>query len=180
MSTHNFGTLRRAVIDASLSDRWAQAVEEWHVVGVEEDPDATGVCVCGKTGLVYLYSIHNRQTQQTLYPIGSSCVNLFEVEELDLSVTVLRRLIELRAAFAAGERVDLTGDYFSRAVLADLWENGAFPPNGFNRSNGANDYQFLLNLFNQRHEFTENEKSKVWVLLNKTIRNFVINDGRLG
>lgn len=57
MSTHNFGALRRAVIEASLADRWAQAVEEWQVVCVEEDPHATGICVCGKTGLVYLYTI---------------------------------------------------------------------------------------------------------------------------
>ncbi|GAA2983279.1 hypothetical protein JOD63_000700 [Microbacterium terrae] len=179
MSTHNFGALRSAVIEASLAARWAQAVEEWEVVSVEEDPRATGICVCGKTGLVYLYTIHNRQTQQTLFPIGSSCVNLFEVEELDATVAVLRRLFDLRAAFAKGERVELTSEYFSRALLADLWQNGAFPANEYNRSNGDNDYKFLLDLFNQRHDFTENEKRKVWVLLNRTVRSFVMSDERL-
>jgi len=180
MTTHNFETLRRAVTDASVADRWAQAVEEWQVLGVEEDPLSNGICVCGKTGLLYLYTIHNHQTRQTLFPIGSSCVNLFEVDELDLSVAVLRQLMQLRAAFTAVERVELTSDYFSRAVLVDLWENGAFPPNGFNRSNGDNDYKFLLDMFNQRHEFTEKEGRKVWVLLNKTIRTFVMNNERLG
>jgi hypothetical protein len=180
MSTHNFGALRRAVIEASLADRWAQAVEEWQVVGVEEDARATGICVCGKTGLVYLYTIHNRLTRDVLFPIGSSCVNLFEVEELDVTVAVLRRLFELRAAFAQGNRVELTSDYFSRAVLADLWQNGAFPPNEYNRSNGDNDYKFLLDLFNQRHEFTDKEERKVWVLLNRTIKSFVMSDERLG
>lgn len=180
MTAHNFGALRRAVLDASLSDSWAHAVQEWQVVGVEEDLRRAGICVCGKTGLLYLYSIHNRHTQETLFPIGSSCVNLFEVEELDVSIAVLRRLFDLRTAFARGKRVDLTSEYFSRAVLADLWENGAFPPNEFNRSNGANDYKFLLDLFNQRHEITGNEGRKVWVLLNRTIRDFVINDARLG
>ncbi len=180
MSTHNFEILRRAVIDTSLSNRWAQAVNEWQVVGVEEDSDSAGVCVCGKTGLVYLYTIYNRQTQRTLSPIGSSCVNLFEVEELDLTVSVLRRLFELRARFAAGMAVELTSKYFSRAVLADLWQQGAFPSNEFNRSNGDNDYRFLLDLFNQRHEITANEARKVWVLLNRTIKDFVMHDNRLG
>ncbi|WP_344298075.1 hypothetical protein, partial [Agromyces neolithicus] len=173
MSTHNFETLRSAVIDASRSNRWAQAVEEWQVVGVEEDPQGAGVCTCGKTGLVYLYTIHNRHTDQVLFPIGSSCVNLFEVEELDISIAVLRRLFDLRAAYATGKRVTLTNEFFSRAVLADLWQNGAFPPNEYNRSNGDNDYRFLLDLFNQHHEFTEKEGRKVWVLLNRTIRSFV-------
>ena len=180
MSTHNFETLRGAVISASLSDNWANAVQEWQVVGVEEDPRATGICVCGKTGLAYLYTIHNQQNQQTLFPIGSSCINLFEVKELSASVTVLHRLLELRAAFIAQKRVDLTSEYFSRAVLAYLWQNGAFPPNEYNRSNGDNDYKFLLDLFNQQHEFTQKEERKVWVLLNRTIKNFVMNDERLG
>lgn len=180
MSTHNFDTLRGAVVNASLSHSWAQAVREWQVIGVEEDPNSTGICVCGKTGLLYLYAIHNQQSQETLFPIGSSCVNLFEIEELDISVAVLEKLFKLRAAFLAGKHVELSSEYFSRAVLADLWENGAFPPNGFNRSNGDNDYKFLLDLFNQRHEITENENRKVWVLINRTIGPFVVGDKRLG
>ena len=33
MVTHNFETLRRAVIAASVANGWAQAVVEWQVVG---------------------------------------------------------------------------------------------------------------------------------------------------
>lgn len=167
------------MIDASVSNTWSQAVDEWEVTSVEEDQRGTGICVCGKTGLRYLYAVHNRQTERTLFPIGSSCVNLFEVEELNVSVDVLRRLLELRDAFAARKRIELTAEYFSRSVLADLWERGAFPPNKFNRRNGTNDYKFLLDLFNQRHAFTEAEERKVWVLINKTIKTFVMNDDRL-
>ena len=180
MSGHNFEALQRAVLSASRANRWAQAVQEWRVIRLEEDPQAQGVCVCGKTGLVYLYTIHNEGSANELFPIGSSCVNLFEVEELDLSVSVFRQLIELRSAFASGQRVDLTKDFFSRALLADLWENGAFPPNEFNHENGDNDYRFLLDLFNRRRDFTDREQRKVWVLINRTIRPFVLSDGRLG
>ncbi|MCS3494392.1 hypothetical protein M2368_003424 [Arthrobacter sp. JUb119] len=180
MSTHNFATLRRAVIETSLSNNWAQAVQEWQVVSVEEDPRGTGICVCGKTSLVYLYTIHNWRTQESLFPIGSQCVNLFEVEELDLSVNVLHQLLKLRSAYTSHKNVDLTSEYFSRALLADLWQNEAFPPNDFNRGNGDNDYKFLLDLFNQRHDFTQKEKRKVWVLINRTIKEFVMKDERLG
>lgn len=180
MTTHNFKKLRSAVIEASQSDNWERAVQEWQVISVEEDPRGTGTCVCGKNPLVYLYIIHNWRTKQTLVPIGSKCVNLFGVEELDLSVDVLHRLLKLRTAYATNRSIALTGDYFSRNVLADLLHNGAFPPNGFNRQSGDNDYKFLLDLFNQRQEITPNEGRKVWVLLNRTIRNFVLNDERLG
>lgn len=180
MSTHNFGTLRGTVIEASLSNNWAQAVQEWQVVSVEEDPNHTGICVCGKTSLRYLYTIHNWKTQQSLFPIGSQCVNLFEVEELDVSVNLLHQLLKLRSAYATSKSVELTSEYFSRALLAELWQNEAFPPNGFNGGNGYNDYKFLLGMFNQHHDFTPKERGKVWVLLNKTIKKFVMEDPRLG
>jgi len=179
MSSHNFETLRGVVINASVANAWAPAVQEWQVVGVEEDPQSTGWCVCGKSNLRYLYRIENRHTYDTLFPIGSVCVNLFEVEALDRDVAVLRRLFDLRTAFAAGQRVQLTNNYFTRNVLADLWERGAFPDNHYNRSNGENDYKFLLDMFNQRHPPTDNEDSKIWVLINRTIKPFVLQDERL-
>lgn len=180
MATNHFETLRGAVLAASSAGTWAQAVQEWQMVSVEEDPDHNGICMCGKTELFYLYKIHNHVTQQDLFPIGSKCVNLFEVEELDLSVSVLQKLLKLRSAFASHQNVDLTSEFFSRDVLADLWQNDAFPSNQFNRGNGDNDYKFLLDLFNQHHEFTHAEKRKVWVLINRTIKPFVMNDERLG
>jgi len=179
MTSHNFATLRDVVLGASRSKTWAEAVHEWLVVGVEQDPRATGICVCGKTGLIHLFTIHNRITAQALVPIGSSCVNMFEVEDLNITVAVLQRLSSLRNAYVTGRRVELTREYFSRSLLADLWQEGAFPPNQFNRMNGENDYKFLLDLFNRRSEASDNEGRKVWVLLNRTIREFLLADARL-
>jgi hypothetical protein len=180
MTSHNFETLRTTVVDASRADTWAQAVGEWQVIGLEEDPPGAGICVCGKTGLVFLYTIRNLQTRQDLFPIGSVCVDLFEVEELNVSVSVFRGLFELRAAFESSKPVTLTSDYFSRGLLADLRENGAFPSNGYNRDNGENDYKFLVDMFNSHHEPTTKEHQKIWVLVNKTIKPFVMADERLG
>ncbi|MFC3297885.1 hypothetical protein [Clavibacter michiganensis] len=149
------------------------------MTGLENDPAGRGVCVCGKTGLVYLYTINNLHTRQSLFPIGSVCVDLFEVAELTADVSVLRGLFELRSAFEGGMRVTLAGEYFTRALLADLWENGAFPSNEYNRGNGENDYKFLLDMFNSRHEPSTRENKKIWVLINKAIKPFVLTDERL-
>lgn len=179
MTTHNFDTLRGAVIVGSRASTWAAAVEEWEVTGLEEDPTSTGMCVCGNTGLRYLYTIRNPGTGHELSPIGSVCVEYFDVAELTQGVSVLRRLFDLRAAYVARRPVGLTTEYFSRALLADLWENGAFPGNSFNKNNGKNDYQFLLDVFNSHSEPTEKERRKIWVLVNRTIRRFVLTDKRL-
>ncbi|GEB47443.1 hypothetical protein MTE01_33880 [Microbacterium testaceum] len=179
MGSHHFETLRRVVIDASKGSSWAKAVREWQVTGVEEDPTSTGSCVCGKNNLRYLYQIENHHTGGALFPIGSVCVNLFEVKTLKRDVKVLRRLFDLRAAFTAHRRVELKDGHFTRNVLADLWENGAFPDNRYNRENGENDYKFLLDLFNRQRPPTANERKKVWALINRTIRPFVLQDDRL-
>ncbi|MGA1813092.1 hypothetical protein VH571_11965 [Frondihabitans sp. 4ASC-45] len=180
MSSHNFETLRGTVLSASRSRSWATAVQEWQVIGVEDDPRSAGICVCGKVGLLYLYTIRNRQTGHDLFPIGSSCVNLFEVEDLNVSVSVLRVLFDLRAALESRKHVTLTPEYFSRAMLADLWENGAFPPNDYNHGNGENDYKFMLDMFNNHRDPSTGESRKIWVLVNKAIKPFVLTDERLG
>lgn len=180
MSSHNFEALRSAVVSASTSNRWAEAVDEWQVESVEKASNSEGTCVCGKTNLVYLYTIYNPATDVTLFPIGSSCINLFEVADLKTTVSVLRGLFDLRAAFESGGRVTLDTEFFSRALLADLWQSGAFPASDYNNSNGENDYKFLLNMFNQRHEFTIRESRKIWTLINCVIKPFVKSDPRLG
>jgi hypothetical protein len=179
MASHNFQSLRSAVIAGSRAGAWAAAVEEWEVAGLEEDPTSTGICVCGNTGLRYLYTIRNPNSGYELAPIGSVCVEYFEVPELTEGVSALRRLFDLRAAYVNQRPVVLTTEYFSRALLADLWENGAFPDNNFNRNNGENDYQFLLDWFNSHSEPSAKEKRKIWVLVNRTIPQFVLTDKRL-
>jgi len=42
------------------------------VVGLEADPTATGMCVCGNTGLRYLYTIRNPKAGQELSRSGAS------------------------------------------------------------------------------------------------------------
>ena len=176
--THNFQTLRRVVVNASRASHWDQAVLEWQVMGVKEDPASSGTCVCGKRGLRYLYEIYNRQTTHTLLPIGSSCVEMFGLDELDMSVAELRRLFDLRSAYESHRWVPFTSDFFSRATLTDLWENDAFPPNRFNGQNGKNDYRFLMRMFNMRRAPTDGENRKIRALL-YTIRDFVLSDDRL-
>lgn len=179
MASHNFQSLRAAVIAGSRASTWAASVGEWEVAGLEEDPTSTGTCVCGNTGLRYLYAIRNPGTGHELAPIGSVCVEYFEVPELTEGVSALRRLFDLRAAYVNLRPVALTTEYFSRALLADLWENGAFPDNGYNRNNGENDYRFLLDWFNSHSAPSEKERRKIWVLVNRTIPQFVLSDERL-
>lgn len=179
MPEHNFGHLRSAVLGSSQADDWPSAVTEWRLSNAEEDPAGRGVCVCGKTGLVYLYTIANSITGRTLHPIGSSCINQFERPDLNQDVTVVRQYIDLVNAAAAGKTIELTPEFFSRAMLEDLEARGAFKPSEFNGYNGHNDYVFIVKKFNQRKEPTPAARKKIWVLINRVILPAIANDERL-
>ncbi|OMH32565.1 hypothetical protein [Tersicoccus sp. Bi-70] len=177
--TSNFAALSSAVINASIGDRWATAHREWDLASVDEDPTANAECVCGQTNLRWLYTIANLQTGSELFPIGSSCIQLFERPDLNQKVTVLERLVKIKRAAQSREKITLTREYFTRAVLKDLHVRGAFTPDKFNHYDPREDYDFLLAMFNKRTTMTASQQRKTSVLLNRKVVRFVSIDERL-
>lgn len=177
MTSANFAALRSAVIAESTAGTWDQALHEWELAGLDRDPRGRGICVCGQTGLVDLYTIANRNNGHTF----SSCINLFGRDDLDRNAGVLSGLLRLRSADATGQRIELTGKYFSRAILEHLHDAGVFVPNQWNGGNGRRDYEFLLRWFNKRNKdaITRAQRAKILALLRDTVLPFVRADERL-
>jgi len=177
MPAENFDELVRRVLDASESDVWGIAVGEWAVSQLEEDPLGCGVCVCGHTGLVKLFTITNQRNRALLYPIGSVCVNQFGREELDQQVKVYDELLRLRKAILDGSRIRLTSDLFSRALLVWLFNEGSFPPDEYNNFDGERDLEFLLKMFNKRNKdaLTRPQQKKITAILLAKVMPFVRN-----
>lgn len=179
--TANFQVLRSAVIAASDADKWKKALLEWDVTSLEEHPSSDGVCVCGQTGLLWMYTITNEVNGAELYPIGSSCVNHFGRTDLNRRVDVLHKLALVQATANAGKRVEMTTEYFSRAALKFLFEEGAFTPDSYNGHDGENDLEFLLKMFGKRDKSTINSKQsyKLRKLVENKIIPFVLADPRV-
>lgn len=183
MTTSNFQALAQAVLASSVSRQWGGAVLEWTVVGLEEDPTGQGVCVCGQSNLVKLFTIRNQRNGLFLSPIGSNCVNQFEREDLDLQVDQLLKLRTLRTAILVEpQNITLAAPYFSRSMLEHLYIRGAFPPDQWNHHNGDNDYDFLRKMFNKKDKdgISPAQRRKIYQLLHRKVFPFVLNDERLG
>lgn len=175
MTTASFKALRAAVLTRSESNTWDTAVLEWKVDDLEEDPTGQGECVCGQPNLVQMFTISNLRNSKVLYPIGNVCVKKFGREDLDSEVDLFSSMHTLRKAIHAGE-AELTSKYFSRALLKHLYSSGVFTPDGWNRYNGEEDYNFLLDMFNKRNKkaISEGQQRKISVLLNKKVYPFVL------
>jgi len=82
-----FARLAKVVCENSNSKRFEDARLEWDVSGGEYD--RTGhVCYCGQQDIHYLFTIQNRENGAILYPIGSECIQKFEIDEMIYAVKV--------------------------------------------------------------------------------------------
>ena len=162
-------------LPAALVEKVKVDVGEMEIGDCEEDEEHASECVCGKENLRYLFTIRNRETGRSLYPIGSSCIEKFERDDLDYEVDVQMDMYRLAHAMERGERIELTSKYFSKKLLYALYEEGAFAPNKYNRYDGTNDYQFMLDMFNKRNksEITEQQHRKIRGLIAYSIKPFL-------
>lgn len=157
------------VLSLSSSKEWGTAVEEWSIISCSEDRSCTTRCVCGKEGLRYLFRLRNNITGNILFPIGSSCINKFGIKSLMEEASVRESLFKLLHAVEENGYVQLNSDFFSRKLLKYLYFKGAFPPNQYNKGNGYNDYQFMLDMFNKRTRITDAQRRKVSAILVNSI-----------
>lgn len=128
MASSYYQNLIKRVLEASTTDNWEIAVREWDIVDCEEDEEHASECVCGKENLRYLFTIRNRETGRSLYPIGSSCIEKFERDDLDYEVDVQMDMYRLAHAMERGERIELTSKYFSKKLLYDCMKKEHLHP----------------------------------------------------
>ena len=161
--------LPKEVVALSCADNFEEARHEWDLVNRGIDPTSSQNCVCGKEGLKYLFTIRNRETGAKLYPIGSSCIELFGREDLDQQTNIAIQMYAVLAEYREAGSLKLKGGAITRAVLKQLYEEGCFTPTSFNKGNPAVDYQFLVDMFNKRKEPSVKQQGKIWALLNGTV-----------
>lgn len=166
--------LIKKVIDNSVSNNWNDAVREWDIVDCEEDESLTESCICGKEELRYLYTIQNRYTNKTLFPIGSSCIKKFNRDELNEVIKEKEEMYMLYRAIRNNDYIELNSDYFSRRVLKVLLKDGAFD-NEYNGYNGTIDYEFMLDMFNKRNKenITHAQKRKINAIIINAIKPYL-------
>lgn len=175
MPSSYYKKLISTVLDASYSDYWEEAVEEWDIIDCEEDEECESSCICGKEKIRYLYTIRNRETGKILYPIGSSCITKFERADFAEEISIREGMFKLYRAVRNNDMIELSSNFFSRKLLFALYEDGAFYPTRYNHYNGENDYKFMLDMFNKRDKFniTEAQRRKIRGIIGFSIKPYL-------
>lgn len=160
------------LLGASESSVWEDAAKEWHIASCYDNQDCSETCLCGHEGIRYEYTIENEINGNLLAPIGSHCILKFGNEELKNEVKVWDEAIKLLEALRSkgpDSLKSLDSRHFSRRLFAFLYEKGAFRDNQYNDFDGANDRDFMINMFNKRSGPTERQKAKIYMILKNEI-----------
>lgn len=167
----NIGVLQKAVIEASESYFWEEAVCEWKILDCAIDEDKKSRCICGQEGLKYCFTIKNRYNDNILHPIGSSCISQFGRNDLIQIVSVYEQMFNIRIKYYNREKIRLKD--LSRKLLQFLYEEGAFEPNSYNHFNPKEDYEFLLSMFNRRTEPSIKQQAKIKAIISNSIIPYI-------
>lgn len=173
VSGSNFKNLMTVVLGKSCSKKWEEAVQEWEIYDCIEDMSCRSRCVCGKENIRYLFTIRNLLNNSLIFPIGSSCINKFNRDELSQEAGVREGMFKLLKAIRDNEYITLNKQYFSRKLLKSLYERGAFIPNKYNNFDGYSDYTFMLDMFNKRKTPSEAQQRKIRAIIVASIKPYL-------
>ena len=167
--------LIKTVMDKSWGNTWEEAVQEWDIIDCAEDNSLSRSCICGKEQIKYLYRLHNRKTNQWLFPIGSSCIKKFQRKDLQEKTATTEAMFKLLHAVGNNQYLQLSSDLFSRKLLKELYDQGAFKATSYNHYNPKNDYDFLLKMFNKRtkNSISTLQQKKITAILLNSIKPFL-------
>ena len=160
-SSKYYENLISAVLEYSDSSDWQSAVLEWSIEDVVEDETLSESCVCGKEHLKYLFTIRNTKNNNTLYPIGSTCIKKFERSDLNELASVKEQLFELLHTIENNKFITLSSQYFSRKLLRYLYDNNAFKPTPYNQYEPYKDYLSYLICLTKRYEVLTKRKKRL-------------------
>lgn len=179
MANTYYENLIMTVVKNSLGHTWRDAVIEWDIVECEEDEECASKCVCGKEDIKYLYTIRNEYTHAMLFPIGSCCIKKFNRKDLNEKISIVEGMYKLYKAINDNKLIDLSSAYFSRKLLAALFEDGAFDTE-YNDYTGYQDYQFMLRMFNKRDKdsITWSQQKKINAIIAFSLKPYLMDNLR--
>lgn len=169
----NFKNLVSVVLSKSVAQSWEKAIMEWEIYDCVEDISCESSCVCGKERIRYLFTIKNKLNNNCIFPIGSSCIQKFDREDLNKEASVMEGMFKLLRAIRDNNYISLSTEYFSRKLLKALYERGVFVPNEFNNFDGEKDYLFMLNMFNKKNAPTPSQQKKVRAIIVASIKPYL-------
>lgn len=147
----------------STSENFQTNSREWSVMECIDQGEDTERCICGKEGIRYCYRIHNKKTNKSLYPIGSSCIKKFNNEDMNSQMKTLTEFADFKRYFKEVVLLAMTKNEYNPIefkwlkkpdILSNLLIMGLL--NGW-------EYSFILDVRYKKH-LSNKQLSKIYTI----------------
>lgn len=146
--------LREIVIEHSSATTWGMAKNEWYVESHWEEEELDK-CVCGKEDIKYIFSIRNYITGFQLYPIGSSCINHFDNQDMS---DVVRNLLNARKRIVKYKNYVFTHSSYADFTIHEIAQDDEFMDFVIHKRQQSHDkqknkdYRRLIDYYNLKRQ----------------------------
>lgn len=138
------------IIKSSQSDTWQDAKNEWVVKDYWYEDDAT--CICGHEHINHCHTLENKETGESVGPIGSSCIEKFESQTMKDDVSLTRTMVELNKEFDQYTRFNNVRPLLrNRKLMNHLIESSIFQ--------NENEESFYMKMVRKTTPMTEKQES---------------------
>ncbi|WP_314831472.1 hypothetical protein [uncultured Streptococcus sp.] len=159
--------LKETVVELSIADNWEEAKMEWTKAElVKIDADRKQSCLCGHKSLKKVFAItRNDGSGIELSPIGSSCIEKFENEELTKSIKRAEKTYKLKKNL----KFEDLREVMDEEMLEDFYSRGYFKEDKENEFNPWNDYilfKMALSRKNEERQLAYNKIERIIYVIN--------------
>lgn len=155
------------IIKKSESKEWKEAVKEWEVDESCRTNESRVACICGKEKIKNKYKLVNKKNKKYIYPVSKKCIKKLGRDELNREVNTIEEMKRLEESIAEGEYLSIESGKLSKKIIDQLYKEGAFEGNKYNKFNGKNDYEFVVKMINKRNKnsISEQEEKKLKAIM---------------
>ena len=159
--------MKETVVELSIADNWEEAKMEWTKAElVKIDADRKQSCLCGHKSLKKVFAItRNDGSGIELSPIGSSCIEKFENEELTKSIKRAEKTYKLKKNL----KFEDLREVMDEEMLEDFYSRGYFKEDKENEFNPWNDYilfKMALSRKNEERQLAYNKIERIIYVIN--------------
>ena len=159
--------LKETVVELSIADNWEEVKMEWTKAElVKIDADRKQSCLCGHKSLKKVFAItRNDGSGIELSPIGSSCIEKFENEELTKSIKRAEKTYKLKKNL----KFEDLREVMDEEMLEDFYSRGYFKEDKENEFNPWNDYilfKMALSRKNEERQLAYNKIERIIYVIN--------------
>lgn len=174
-----FENFNKVIVEKSESDNYSEAIKEWEVIGCVIDSSISSKCLCGHSGIKYLYRIRNIFNGNELFPIGIKCIEKFGNKDMDKEASYMIKELELYKVLLEQRNysIESLSGILTKDLAKHFYNKEVYVGANCSSLNGHRGYALLLKVLSSRDtkDISESDLNRFYVIVKHSILPYLSN-----